>query len=93
MRHHYSLNQHKIVHKVQPVHKEIPLNQTEIRLHSPISDRFGTGNGRPLGRPFQINRKIQSDFGPTQYDFSACGEPTISIPYHYHAMIYTKYRI
>ena len=27
------MNQHKIVHKVQPVHKEIPLNQTETRLH------------------------------------------------------------
>ena len=26
--------------------------------------------------------KTQSDFGPTQHDFSACGEPTILIPYH-----------
>ena len=59
MRHHYSLNQHKIVHKVQPVHKEIPLNQTETRLHSPISDRFGTGNGRPSGRQFPVPNRSE----------------------------------
>ena len=92
MRHHYSLNQHKIVHKVQPVHKEIPLKQTETRLHyfRPIWQK--TMDVR-LDVHFKPIGKTQSDFGPTQHDFSECGEPTISIPYHYHAMIYTKYRV
>ena len=86
MHHHYSLNQHKIVHKIQPVHKEIPLNQTEIRLLSPISDRFGTGNGRPIGRPFQINRKTKK-YNPTSVRLNTISLRVVNQQYQFLIII------